>query len=157
MRLLFLLLFASPLRAVEIHTVLPTGSMLPAFNENYYLLVEKRPFKDIKVGQVIVYRCEPFIIDGVTYNSVVHAVWRKSSGGRAVLCKGVNNPVPDRELVTEANYLGTAIRWVDKETYYNPTFNVGEEAKKEPANVLELMSEGERKIFLDGEDKGGQS
>jgi len=157
MRFLVLLFVFCAAQAVEINRVLPTGSMLPVFDENFYLLVEKRPFKDLEVGQVIVYRCEPFVIGGITYSSVVHAVWRKSSGGRVVLCKGVNNPVPDSELVTEINYLGTVICWVDHETYYSPTFNLVAEAKKAPANVLDMMGERERKNFLDGAGKGDQS
>jgi signal peptidase I len=153
---LFLLAFSAA-QGVEINTVLPTGSMLPVFNEHYYLLVDKRSFAALKIGQVIVYRCKPFLINGITYSSVVHAVWRKSSGGKVVLCKGVNNRVPDNQLVTESDYVGTVICWVDKETYYGSAFKMTEEVKKEPANVLEMMNEGERKIFLDGEDKGDQS
>lgn len=158
--LLFLLaLFATlPLRALEVNTVLPTGSMKPAFDESYYLVVEKREFKDLKVGEAIVYRTKtPFVVNGISYDCVVHVVWRKSSGGRVVLCKGVANPVPDSELIIEANYLGTVICWVDKDTFYSPTFNLAAESKKAPANVLDMMGERERKNFLDGAGKGDQS
>ena len=157
--LLFLLtLLFVDTQAVEINRVLPTGSMMPIFDESHYLIVDKREFSDIKVGEVIVYRTKtPFIVDGISYDCVVHAVWRKSSGGRVVLCKGVNNPVPDSELITEADYLGTVICWVDKDTFYSPAFNLAAESKKAPANVFDMMGEKERKIFLDGAGKGDKS
>jgi signal peptidase I len=119
MRLLLLLFLALPLCADDLYDVLPTGSMKPWFDERHYLVVEQLPFADLKVGDVIIYRLpKPRVYQGYTSQLVCHMVWRKSSAGNVILCKGVANDSPDRDLVTEANYVGAVVKWVVKEDYW---------------------------------------
>lgn len=125
MRPLLFLLLVLPLRAIEVFGILPTGSMEPLFNENYFLLVERRDFASINVGDIIVYRLnEPVTYEDGSYTQVVHRVWRKSSGGHVVLCKGDANEVPDSQLITEAHYVGTVVHWVTKDEYFSPAFRI---------------------------------
>jgi signal peptidase I len=117
---LLLALCAAAQAAPTLYTILPTGSMEPTFNEDYYILVEYRPFTSLRVGQIIVYRCEPFDIEGKTYDTVVHRVWRISSGGSVVITKGDANKRIDRELITESMLVGVVTGWVRIEDYFKP-------------------------------------
>ena len=115
--LLFLLLIVT-LRAGWMVPVAPTGSMKPLFDENYYLMVELRDFKDIKVGDIIIYHSHRTImVDGVPHHNIVHPVYQRSSGGSIVRCWGVNNPEPDSEFITEEMYIGTVTAWVRCDDY----------------------------------------
>ncbi len=76
------------LEAESIYTVLPSGSMVPTFDEHYILHVRKLSFADIKVGDVIL--ANPPERQSLYKNadgSVVpycHRVIRKSSAGGRV-------------------------------------------------------------------------
>ena len=61
MRFLFLLLALNLQAIPSLYTVLPTGSMEPTLNEHYYLFVDRLPFVDLKVGDVLV------VVDSVQY------------------------------------------------------------------------------------------
>lgn len=121
--LLFIILLLS-CRAADIYPVGPSGSMKPWFDENYLLYVERTPFHDIRIGDVIIYshKNKPFVFRGVTYLTTVHKVYRKSSSGNVVLCWGVNNIEPDSYFITEDMYVGTALKWVTKDEYFRPEF-----------------------------------
>lgn len=121
MRLALFLLLVSAVQAASLYTVLPTGSMLPTFNQDYYLFVERPPFATLKVGNIIVYRsAKVFVYEGVEYNLIVHRIWRRSSGGRVLLLRGDSNQVPDSELVVESMYVGMVTAYVRKDVYYEP-------------------------------------
>lgn len=118
---LFLVLLCAAQGTPTIFSIAPTGSMKPLITENHYVLVEKRPFKDIKLGDIIVYRLDtPITYDGQLYDMVIHSVWRKSSGGRVVLCKGLANEVPDTQMITESHYVGVVTKIMTIEEYYRP-------------------------------------
>jgi signal peptidase I len=122
--LLFIVLAVS-LHAGElgVYGVAPSGSMEPTFNENYYLLAKPLKWSEVKVGDVIIYRpAQPILFRGILYYTIVHRVWKKSSGGSVVICWGDNNELPDSELVTEAMYVATVVKWVTKEEYFKPDF-----------------------------------
>lgn len=96
--------------------------MKPLFDERYVLFVDKMPWKDIQVGQVILYRTRTaFKFDGIEYDLICHTVLRKSSNGGVVICKGEANATPDCELITESMYVGTVIRWMTWEQFFDDT------------------------------------
>lgn len=96
-------LIAATLSDSTVYEVMPTGSMEPGLNESHWIAVKKLPWKDMRETDVILYQSKK------TDLIVVHAVWRRSSGGSALICKGWHNPTIDDELVTEDMYLGTVV------------------------------------------------
>lgn len=99
----------------KVYAVLPTGSMEPAINEHDLLLVRSLPFAGVKVGDVILYRVDQTTQGIYTYSVICHRVWRKSSGGTVVLCRGdANGGYVDPTYVSEANYVGTVVAVVRK-------------------------------------------
>ncbi len=103
--------------ASEVTEVLATGSMVPTFDENYLLICVYRPFKDLKIGDVIIYRrVEPIMVDDVPHFRVCHRVWNVSKPtGAVIIVKGDANQSPDSEYVTESNYECIVVGWVRKD------------------------------------------
>lgn len=107
--LLFLLLLTLaypatyPIEADCYYTVLATGSMEPVFNEHFDLYIRKLPFRDIRVGDVVLY-----LAPGQTVPTC-HRVVRKSSGGSVVIEKGDHNMVEDPYLIDESMYVGVVV------------------------------------------------
>lgn len=91
-----------------IYTVTATGSMEPAFNEHYYLLVKKIPYHDTRIGDVILAN-EP-----CCDIPVCHRIIRKSGGGSLLVLKGDNNLTPDRFWITESQYIGIVVGIIRK-------------------------------------------
>jgi signal peptidase len=82
----------------EIFTVVPTGSMRPAFDHNTVLLTEPAPFGNLRVGDIVVFRHR------ASGARVVHRILERRDGG--YWTKGDHNARMDEELVTRENYLG---------------------------------------------------
>lgn len=82
----------------EVFTVLPTGSMRPAFDDNTILITEPAPFGELQVGDIVVFRHTR------TGERIVHRIIERRKGG--YWTKGDRNTHMDDDLVTEANYLG---------------------------------------------------
>lgn len=101
-----------------VYDVLPTGSMRPAFDETYWLLVRILPWSDIQLGDTILYESKrPFYADGRLSPLICHSVTiviRRSSGGSVLIVKGLANPAPDDEPVTKDMYRGTVVGTVKK-------------------------------------------
>ncbi len=99
----------------QVYEITPTGSMKPAFDETYWILVKMLPWRDIQVGDIIVYQSKTtYWIDGYSYNRVVHAVVRRSSGGSILIVQGYANMNPDAEMITEGMYCGTVVATVKR-------------------------------------------
>lgn len=81
----------------SLSTVLPTGSMRPFFDEKAVLLMEKAPFEQLKVGDIVTYK-HPRL--GVP---VSHRLIEKS--GDRFWVKGDANGKPDNVYVTRENYI----------------------------------------------------
>lgn len=113
------MLLAVVSHAMDVWPVSDTGSMEPIFNENYFIFTEVRPFKEIKVGDIIIYKAkQPWFEKGQWREYVVHMVWNRSSGGSVLICKGVANDKPDSELITEDMYVATVVKWQTREDYF---------------------------------------
>lgn len=96
------------IQTAEIRNVLPTGSMEPTLNEKCFLLVKRTPFKELNIGDIILYLRS----DGVL---IVHRIWGKSSGNTVIICKGDANAGIDREFIYEDMYRGTVIGIIRKD------------------------------------------
>lgn len=97
------------------YDVLPTGSMKPAFDENYSLFVKKLEFESIKIGDVIIVKVAPIKVGENSFCSYVcHRVIRKSSEGSIVITKGDANSVEDSYFIDKSMYIGTVIAIVRK-------------------------------------------
>jgi signal peptidase I len=81
----------------QVYTIAPTGSMKPTLDESSVVTVEKVPFTELRLGDIVIYR-------SATGNPVIHRLYQKSGDGWLVL--GDNNPSIDREAVTKSNLLG---------------------------------------------------
>lgn len=82
----------------EIFTVVSTGSMRPAFDNNTVLLTEPARFQDLQIGDIVVFR------HSGTGVRIVHRIIERRKGG--YWTKGDHNRRMDDELVTESNYIG---------------------------------------------------
>lgn len=103
--------------ASEITEVLATGSMKPTFDENYWLILGKRPFHQLKPGDVIIYhKKDPTEVDGKKYYRVCHRIYSISSPkGEFIVTKGDNNRYADSVLVTEDMYDSIVVGWIRKD------------------------------------------
>lgn len=115
MRVILFILCALSLRAaditfadVEVYAPMATGSMRPTFDEKDMLLVKSLPFKDLRVGDIIIYHptTKRPGLEGVP---VVHRVVRKSSGGSVVICRGDSLADEDPDFIVESMYVGTVV------------------------------------------------
>lgn len=102
-------LIASIIGDARLVWIAPTGSMRPAIDEHNVVLVRRIPWSMVKVGDVIIFEVPPFAEGGVTYHSVIHRVWRFSSGHTLAVTKGDHNDSIDWGYVTEATYDGTVV------------------------------------------------
>ena len=80
-----------------VYAVKPTGSMRPLFDGNCLLLTEPAPFKDLDVGDIVVF------LHSRTGNHIVHRILERRSGG--FWTKGDHNGRMDDEMVTPQNYI----------------------------------------------------
>ena len=76
-------------------------SMLPYYRDNTLIVIERRPFAELRRGTTVVYLSSQGW-------PVAHALVEKDGGGWSV--KGLNNPGCDPDRVTEANYAGEVVR-----------------------------------------------
>jgi hypothetical protein len=89
----------SPLiNGTRVFTVAATGSMRPAFDDNTVLLTEPAPFRDLQIGDIVVFRHRG------TGLRVVHRIIERRDGG--YWTKGDRSRRMDDDLVTEANFIG---------------------------------------------------
>ena len=80
-----------------------TGSMEPEIPARSYILVEKSDAKNIKVGDVIIFRSD----DPSIYGSLnAHRVVEILADGREFLTKGDHNPAPDNYTAKASSVLG---------------------------------------------------
>lgn len=97
--------------------VTATGSMLPAFDERFYVLVlspDEYPFSQVRSNDIILYWG---VIDGKV-TLICHAVLAISSGHSVVVCKGYNNPSPDTGLIYAAQYAGFVVGAIRKDLVF---------------------------------------
>lgn len=95
--------------------LMATGSMKPALDETYYLLIKQLPWEGIEVGDRIMYESKlSYWIDGRAHHLVVHAVIARSSSGSVLVTQGYANSRPDSELITKSMYRGTVVGSVKK-------------------------------------------
>lgn len=94
----------------EFYEVQATGSMRPAFDEGWWLLVKPINFEDIKVGDVIIYTSK---LPGMP-ELIVHRVWSRSSNGQILILKGDHNPDVDGEWVTPGMVVGVVVGQIKK-------------------------------------------
>lgn len=73
-------------------------SMAPVFGDTTMLVLTQLPFDDLEPGMLVAYRNERGV-------QVVHQLVRRSSRGEWQ-AQGINNPGPDPERITRANYIG---------------------------------------------------
>ncbi len=106
------------------YTVAATGSMLPSFDHTYVLLANDTPFRDLKVGDVILFWATH---DG-ELKIVCHRIWARSSGGSIVLTKGDNNQEVDGWNIMERDYIGRVVGWVKRD--------IVPEIRIEPVNIV---------------------
>lgn len=119
MKILLFIILCLSAQAADIYPVGASGSMKPLFDENYFLYVEKKPWKDVVPGDIIIYKpLHPESFNLLPDSTIVHKVWQKSSGGSVILCWGINNAAPDDEFITESMYVGTVVKWVTREEYF---------------------------------------
>lgn len=91
-----------------------TGSMKPAFDENYLLIWQPaaaRPLKDRKIGEVILFWG---FVDG-KIALICHRIYSISSGGSVAVSKGDANSHTDPGFVTADTYAGLVVGWVRKD------------------------------------------
>jgi signal peptidase I len=81
----------------EVLTVMPTGSMEPAFNERAILVTEPAEFQDLKVGDIVAFKHPKF------EDVVVHRILEKR--GDKFWSKGDNNGRMDEVYITRENYV----------------------------------------------------
>jgi signal peptidase I len=82
-------------------------SMLPTITVGSNIYAdESAKFDDLKVGDIIVYRTS--VKNDAFAKNIVHRVFKRQ--GQFVVCKGDNNSVEDREVVTESNFLGKVVK-----------------------------------------------
>lgn len=97
--------------------VTATGSMLPAFDERFYLLVlspDEYPFSQVRSNDIILYWG---LIDGKV-TLICHAVLSVSSNHSVVVCKGYNNLRPDTGLIYANQYAGFVAGWVRRDLVF---------------------------------------
>ena len=82
----------------SIFAVKATGSMRPLFDGNCLLLTEPAPYKELAIGDIVVFR------HARTGAHIVHRILEVRSGG--YWTKGDHNDRMDDELVTASNYVG---------------------------------------------------
>lgn len=104
-----------------VYTVQATGSMKPTFDETWLLLVQRKAFADLRIGDIILYRAP----DGITFSgqanaTICHRVWGTSSGHSVVLTKGDANWQVDPVNVTETMYVGTVVGLVRRPRAQTP-------------------------------------
>lgn len=97
--------------ASRIYELQPTGSMEPALDERYLLLVQKIPWSKLQKGDIIIFRGHGFFEGSL----ICHRIWSKSSGGSALVTKGDANHDFDRDLVVESEYIGMVVGSVRKD------------------------------------------
>lgn len=97
-----------------VYDVLPTGSMVPAFDETDWLCVRAAPWADVKVGDTILYLSRTRFDADHRLLLIVHSVIRLSSNHSVAICKGFANERPDDELIVESMYRGTVVGIVKK-------------------------------------------
>lgn len=98
-----------------VYSVTPTGSMLPAIDENCWVVMRMLPWSDIRPGDIVMYASRTTHHFGAyTSNLILHAVWARSSGGSVLILKEYANDRPDRELVTQDMYRGTLVAILKK-------------------------------------------
>jgi signal peptidase I len=82
-------------------------SMLPTITVGSNIYADESvKFNDLKVGDIIVYRTN--VKNDAFAKNIVHRVFRRQ--GQFFVCKGDNNPVEDKEIVTESNFLGKVVK-----------------------------------------------
>jgi signal peptidase I len=89
---------APMIAGTQVFSVVPTGSMRPAFDNNTVLLTEPAPFENLQVGDIVVFRHRG------TGARIVHRILERRGSG--YWTKGDHNARMDDELVTRENYLG---------------------------------------------------
>lgn len=76
-------------------------SMLPAIRQEAHAIeIARLPFSQLARGMVVTYRR---IDGGFTTHRLIKRI------GSSWWAKGDNNPLPDRELITERNYVGVSL------------------------------------------------
>ena len=75
----------------------PTESMEPTIEAGDYVMFTKVNFDDVKVDDIVVYKSSD---DGF----IIHRVIEKNSD--YLICKGDNNPLEDKEVVTSSMLFG---------------------------------------------------
>lgn len=96
----------------RVFSLAPTGSMEPCLNERMWMLVSRAPFKDLRIGDIIIWRpVKPWypLAPGETEFLICHRVWSRSSQGTFVITKGDANQAPDSDLISESMYVGTVV------------------------------------------------
>lgn len=73
-----------------------TGSMMPLFHGNSWLVLETADFKDLGPGDIVIYQSQKGY-------PVVHQIVMRDSSGNC-LVKGINNQKVDNEILTASNY-----------------------------------------------------
>jgi signal peptidase I len=81
----------------RVFTIAPTGSMKPTLDENSVVAVEVVNFKELRQGDIVIYRDASGL-------PIVHRLHQQIDGRWFVL--GDNNSSIDREAVTPANLVG---------------------------------------------------
>ncbi len=105
----------------EVYEIAPTGSMKPAIDETYWIVVRQLPWQDIRVGDVILYSGRMlYLLDHSSTTLVCHAVWARSSGGSVLIVKGYANSSPDDVLVTADMYRGTVVATIKRPRLQTP-------------------------------------
>ena len=75
----------------------PTESMEPTIEAGDYVMFTKVDFNDVKVDDIVVYRASD-------NRFIIHRVVEKTSD--YLVCKGDNNPIEDKEVVTPSMLYG---------------------------------------------------
>lgn len=83
------------LKGGHIAGVKDTGSMLPMFHANAWLVVEEADYSELQTGDIVIYKSEKGY-------PIVHQIVAKTHNGYKV--KGVNNINIDQEVVTQENF-----------------------------------------------------
>ena len=84
--------------------VVLTDSMEPEINTGDLIFFKKAKFSSVKEGDNIVFIAGEGFDEAVRGQSIVHKAITITESG--IITKGVNNSIPDSDLVTSANFLG---------------------------------------------------
>lgn len=92
-----------------IREVTPTGSMRPALDETWWVLTQKRPFREVAIGDVILWRRDDILI-------CPRVIMRRmlSTGEVVLFTKGDHNAQSDPELIREPMYAETVVGMVKR-------------------------------------------